>query len=37
MERCPICRSEVVDGKCSQKRKKDCPYIEVIEEKEEAE
>lgn len=32
-KKCPICRSDVVEGKCSQKKLKNCPYIEVIKEK----
>jgi|GEM_PF-4134645 hypothetical protein len=35
IKKCPICRSDVVDGKCSQKRRQNCPYVEIVEENKE--
>ena len=32
IKKCPICRSDVVDSKCSQKRRSNCPYTEIVEE-----
>lgn len=30
-KRCPLCRSEVREGKCAQTRRATCPYREKIE------
>lgn len=33
-KRCPICRSDIQNGKCTQTRRATCPYMEKIEKQE---
>lgn len=31
MARCPMCRSEMQEGKCTQTRRRNCPFTQELE------